>query len=94
LTQRAKNKGVPNSEIDNILGSCQEEMKSRKRSGKKRYYRDLLKGRLTVTKICHIERKDDPNSIFGKFTDFSAESIDKLIRDGQEDPIRAIRKSN
>ncbi len=38
--------------------------------------------------------KDDPNAIFGKFTDFSAESIDKLIRDGQEDANRALSKPN
>ncbi|MDQ6668078.1 MAG: hypothetical protein M3Y53_07615 [Thermoproteota archaeon] len=39
---------------------------------------DLLKGRFTLTKIWHIERKDEHNAIFGKFTDFSAESIDKM----------------
>ncbi|MDQ6666914.1 MAG: tyrosinase family protein [Thermoproteota archaeon] len=60
LIALSKNKGASNYELDNILISNQEEIKSRKRSGKRRNYSDLLKGR---SKIWHIERKDDPNSL-------------------------------
>lgn len=57
--------------------------KSKKRSGDERTYADLLDGRFKLNKVVTIERKDDPNSISDKWADFSTETIDKMINDGE-----------
>jgi len=74
--------GIPEEDIDNILNL---EVSSKKRDGKPRAYRDLLDGRFNISKLWHIERKDDSDAIFGKFTDFSSRSIDNLIEEGEND---------
>ena len=83
LINLAKDNGVSEEAIKNILDL--EELESRKRNGKPRAYRDLLDGRFKIVKLWHIERKDDSDAIFGKFTDFSFRSIDKLIEQGEKD---------
>lgn len=87
LIRLAKDKGASELDINSILNSKDKDtqLKSTKRSGEARTYRDLLDGRFKITKIWHIGRHDDQDAIYGKFTDFSAESIDKLIEDGEHD---------
>jgi NTE family protein len=94
LMRLAKDKGASESDIKNILNSKGKDMllKSTKRSGETRRYRDLLDGRFKITKIWHIGRQDDQDAIYGKFTDFSTESIDKLIEDGEHDATLVIQQ--
>jgi NTE family protein len=86
LTKRlivlAMDNGIPEEDIDKILNL---EVSSKKRDGKPRAYRDLLDGRFNISKLWHIERKDDSDAIFGNFTDFSSRSIDNLIEEGEND---------
>lgn len=56
---------------------------SKKRSGEERTFADLIDGRLKLKKVITIERIDDPNSNSDKWADFTAETIDKLINDGE-----------
>jgi NTE family protein len=46
--------------------------------------RDLLKGRFDLTKIVTIERKDDQNNISDKWADFSWDTINQLIENGEK----------
>lgn len=52
-------------------------------SSKPRRNRDLLKGRFDLTKIVTIERKDDLNNISDKWADFSWDTINQLIENGE-----------
>jgi NTE family protein len=38
-------------------------------------------------KVIQIQRKDDSNSISGKLTDFTSQTIDRLIQDGYQDAM-------
>ncbi|MDH3340199.1 MAG: patatin-like phospholipase family protein [Nitrosopumilus sp.] len=57
--------------------------KSKKRSNNPRTYDDLLQGRFDIKMIKTIERKDDPNDIANKWADFTTESINRLIEEGE-----------
>ncbi len=48
---------------------------------------DILKSTFKIVKITQIQRKDDSNSISGKLTDFTSETIDRLIQDGYQDAL-------
>jgi NTE family protein len=48
---------------------------------------DTLKNTFKITKIIQIQRKDDDNSVSGKFTDFTSETIDRLIKEGYQDAL-------
>ncbi len=48
---------------------------------------DILKNSFKITKIIQIQRKDDNNSISGKLTDFTNETIDRLIQEGYQDAM-------
>ncbi len=48
---------------------------------------DILKNAFKIVKITQIQRKDDKNSVSGKLTDFTSETIDRLIRDGYQDAM-------
>jgi hypothetical protein len=90
----ARKNGVSESKIDTLLDSPDsKKLKSRKRDGRPRAYRDLLDGRFKIIKLWHLERKDDPDTIYGKFTDFSFRSIDNLIRDGERDANGLLSKT-
>jgi len=90
----ARKNGVSESKIDRLLDSPDsKKLKSRKRDGRPRAYRDLLDGRFKIIKLWHLERKDDPDTIYGKFTDFSFRSIDNLIRDGERDANGLLSKT-
>ena len=48
---------------------------------------DTLKNTFKITKIIQIQRKDDDDSVSGKFTDFTSETIDRLIKEGYQDTL-------
>jgi predicted acylesterase/phospholipase RssA len=48
---------------------------------------DTLKNTFKITKIIQIQRKDDDDSVSGKFTDFTSETIDRLIKEGYQDAL-------
>ena len=48
---------------------------------------DILKSTFKIVKIIQIQRKDDKNSVSGKLTDFTSETIDRLIQDGYQDAL-------
>ncbi len=48
---------------------------------------DILKNTFKIVKITQIQRKDDCNSISGKLTDFTSETIDRLIQEGYQDAL-------
>ena len=48
---------------------------------------DTLKDTFKITKIIQIQRKDDDDSVSGKFTDFTSETIDRLIKEGYQDAL-------
>jgi predicted acylesterase/phospholipase RssA len=50
-------------------------------------YIDILKDRFKIVKVVQIQRKDDSDSISGKITDFTSETISKLIQQGYEDAL-------
>jgi hypothetical protein len=63
---------------------------SRFRTGKRRRYIDLLKGRFAIKKVIRIERKDDPDAISQKWADYSTGSINKLFAQGINDTLSTI----
>jgi NTE family protein len=87
LIKFAKEKGASEAEIKGILDSYGE---SRFRTGKKRRYIDLLKGRFAIKKVIRIERKDDPDAISQKWADYSTGSINKLFAQGISDTLSTI----
>ena len=77
---------------DEVKSILNERTKmSRKRSGAKRTNKDLIEDRFEITKVVHIERSDDGNTIFGKAFDFSASTIHRLLQQGQLDADTQIR---
>ena len=48
---------------------------------------DILKSTFKIVKFIQIQRKDDNNSISGKLTDFTYETIDRLIQEGYQDAM-------
>src|SRR6187455_3458178 len=48
---------------------------------------DILKSTFKIVKIVQIQRKDDKNSVSGKITDFTSETIERLIQDGYQDAL-------
>jgi NTE family protein len=66
--------------IESLLN---ERTKSEGRTSKPRKNRDLLKGRFDLTKVVTIERKDDLNNISDKWADFSSDTINQLIENGE-----------
>lgn len=77
--------------INNLLnGTDDKNPKSKKRSGEERSYGDLIYGRFKLNKIITIEHRDDPDSISNKWADYSEESINRMISDGEEFHQKAI----
>lgn len=48
---------------------------------------DILKSTFKIVKIIQIQRKDDNDSVSGKLTDFTHETIDRLIQEGYQDAM-------
>ena len=59
-------------------------IESKKRTGKYRTYKDLIEGRFDLKRIVTIERKDDIHSVYNKWADYTSETIDKLIKEGED----------
>lgn len=51
---------------------------------------DIIKGQFKIAKLVRIERRDDRHSISGKFSDFTVETINRLIDEGENDAIKAL----
>ena len=83
----AKRKGASTADIDTILSM---KAKSIKRTGIRRTYNDLIEGRFDLLRVVTIEHKDDPDSISNKWADYTEETINKLISDGEEFDKKAI----
>ena len=84
LVKLAKTKGVTFEEIGQILDDFAT---SKSRTGKQRQYKDLIEGRFRITKVKRIERKTDPNSIWGKIADFTSITINMLMEQGYKDTM-------
>lgn len=63
-----------------------------KRTGVKRYYEDLMNGRFDLQRVVTIEHKDDPDSISNKWADYTSETINKLIMEGEQFDKKALVK--
>ena len=50
-------------------------------------YIDILKDTFKIVKVVQIQRKDDSENVSGKITDFTSETISKLIQQGYEDAL-------
>ncbi|HJT48210.1 MAG TPA: patatin-like phospholipase family protein [Nitrososphaeraceae archaeon] len=59
--------------------------KSTKRTGERRLYQDLIKGRFNLNKVVRIERKEDDNAISSKWQDFSSDTVRQLIDNGYKE---------
>jgi NTE family protein len=82
LITLAKQSGVPQKTIDDILAKKGE---SKKRNiQEKRRYRSLLEGRFKA-KVYRIQRQDDGDTIFGKASDFSYTTVKDLMDRGRRE---------
>ncbi len=77
-------------EYDEILNNTKTHS-SKRRETEKRTFRDLVEGRFDVTRVVYIDRKDDPDTIFGKAADFSRETMISLEKEGYSDAQKAIK---
>jgi len=69
--------------LQNQLKNIPEKMaRSTERTGQRRSYQDLIKGRFKLNKVVRIERKEDDNTISSKWQDFSSGTIKQLIDSG------------
>lgn len=66
------------------------EAKSKTCAGKRRKYKDLLKGRFKLAQVVRIEPKEYSNSISGKGADFTSQTIMGLINKGKEDASKVV----
>jgi NTE family protein len=58
-------------------------------NSEQRKYQDLLKGRFRLTKVVRIEQSDYTNSISGKGADFTTQTLRDLIKQGENDALKA-----
>jgi NTE family protein len=77
-------------EFDEILNNTKTHS-SKRRETEKRTFRDLVEGRFDVTRVVYIDRKDDPDTIFGKAADFSRETMISLEKEGYSDAQKVIK---
>jgi predicted acylesterase/phospholipase RssA len=63
---------------------------SKDHRGKSRNYEDLMKGRFKLTKVIRIENTNYTNSISGKDGDFTAQTIEELIKEGEKDATNTL----
>ena len=82
LIELGKSNGLADC-INRILNKAARGF-SRSR-GQSKKYKDIIEGRLDITKVWRIDRSEDTEDTFGKNTDFSPTSILKLIEGGQVD---------
>jgi NTE family protein len=63
---------------------------SKDHKGKSRKYEDLMKGRFKLTKVIRIENTNYTNSISGKDGDFTAQTSEELIKEGEKDATNTL----
>jgi NTE family protein len=78
-------------EYNKILNNTKTHS-SKRRETEKRTFRDLVEGRFDVTRVVYIDRKDDPDTIFGKAADFSRETMISLEKEGYSDDAQKAIK--
>ena len=73
------------------------EGKSNDLKSRREKYKDLIKGKFKLNRVVRIERSNDIDTSTGKdadysskSTDFTFESIKKLIEQGQEDALKIL----
>jgi hypothetical protein len=71
----------------------EKNTKSRHRNGDLSTYAELINARFKLNKIVTIERIDDHNSISDKWADFTNETIEQMIHDGEHYQQTAIVKT-
>ena len=83
LINLARSKGL-STEIDEILN---KKAKTIARIGEYKFTtnRDLFLGKARISKVWRIDRLETPEATFGKVTDFTPNSVRKLIQAGQFD---------
>jgi len=85
-----ENTGEKRQLMAKLDGILEKKGKSFKRTGIRRKYGDLIKGRFNLNQVITIERKDDPDSISNKWADYTSETTDMLIRQGEDYERTAI----
>jgi len=53
----------------------------------RRLFFDIFKDTFKIVKVVQIQRKDDSHSISGKITDFTYETVNRLIQQGYEETL-------
>jgi hypothetical protein len=53
--------------------------------GLKRKYGALSESRFRITKVLHIDNKDDGNAVHDKIFDYSYKTIERMIKVGYQD---------
>ena len=99
LIEQLINIGYKHAEYDSAYKAdlekvLNEKTKSKKRTGEKRIYQDILDGRADITKVVYIDRRDDGNTIFGKAFEFSSKTIGELESAGYHDTKSAIEAAS
>jgi NTE family protein len=84
LKSLAEQKGVPKKEISRILSGYATSVNT---IGKRRIYNELLEGRFRLTKVVHVDHKDDGNEISDKVFDYSYKTIEDLMKVGYQDTL-------
>ena len=82
LKSLAKRYGASELEFKHIL---EKDATSKNTEGVTRKYKELLGGRFRLTKVIRIDHKDDGNNVAGKIFDYSYQTIEKLIEEGNRD---------
>lgn len=85
--ENAAKKRQLKTKLDGLL---EKKGKSFKRTGIRRNYGDLIKGRFNLNQVITIERKDDLHNISNKWADYTSETINMLIREGEDYERTAI----
>ena len=75
------------NDLEKLLNT---NIESKKRTGEPRTYSDLIKGRFDLKRIVTIERRDDIHSVYNKWADYTSETIDKLIEEGEDFEKRSV----
>jgi predicted acylesterase/phospholipase RssA len=96
LIEQLINIGYKHAEYDSAFKAdlnklLDEKTRSKKRTGEKRTYRDILDGRADITKVVYIDRRDDGNTIFGKAFEFSSKTIREMEAAGYHDAKISIQ---
>jgi len=82
LKNLAEQKGASMKEISHILGGYATSINT---IGKRRKYKELLEGRFRLTKVVHVDHKDDGNEVNDKVFDYSYKTIEDLMKVGYQD---------